>query len=80
VFDTTSNSTKYNQWLHEISTNGKVRKDFDRIQNFSLRQKEENPTFTVGFVWEIQTKYRRGGSLVQFTDIESTKQCHLKEI
>ena len=47
------NSTKYNQWLHVISTDGKVRKDIDRIQNFFLRQKGKNPTSKVGFVWEI---------------------------
>jgi len=58
VFDTTSNSTKYNQqWLHVISTNGKVRKDFDRIQTFSFRQEAKNPTSTVGFVWEIHDKW-----------------------
>ena len=58
VFDITINSTKYNQqWLHVISTNGKVREDFDRIQNFSFRQQAENPTSTVGFVWEIHDRW-----------------------
>ena len=44
----------YKDWLHAASTKGKMRVDFEMLQNFSWQQSEN---LTTGFVWEIHGFY-----------------------
>jgi hypothetical protein len=45
---------KYKDWLHVVSTEGKVQDDFVEIQKFSFQQPHNA---TIGFVWEIHKKW-----------------------
>jgi hypothetical protein len=45
---------KYKDWLHVVSTGGKMRDDFEALQRFSFEQKHDT---TIGFVWEIHKKW-----------------------
>lgn len=45
---------KYKDWLHVVSTEGKVQDDFVEIQKFSFQQPHNS---TIGFVWEIHKKW-----------------------
>lgn len=55
VFDTTSETSKYKDWLHVISEDGELVDDFVTIQNFSFLQ--ELLSVEKGFVWEIHKKF-----------------------
>lgn len=55
VFDTTSETSKYKDWLHVISEDGELVEDFVTIQNFSFLQ--ELVSVEKGFVWEIHKKF-----------------------
>jgi len=48
------NSPKYKDWLHVVSTDGKMKDDFEVIQRFSFEQRQNA---TIGFVWEIHKKW-----------------------
>mmetsp|Transcript_13638 Transcript_13638/g.25656 ORF Transcript_13638/g.25656 Transcript_13638/m.25656 type:complete len:453 (+) Transcript_13638:240-1598(+) len=47
-------SRKYKDWLHVVSTDGRMRDDFEVIQRFSFQQPQNA---TIGFVWEIHKKW-----------------------
>lgn len=49
VFDTTSNTSQYKNWLHVISQDRQWKRDFEKIVNYSFRYgSSENH----GFIWE----------------------------
>jgi len=67
VFSTSGGTSKYKDWLHIVSTDGKTKEDFRTVQNFSFRQEidtiekhkhtKKDPTTTAGFIWEIHKKW-----------------------
>ena len=61
-----NNSSKKKDWLHIVSTDGKLKHDFQTVQEFSFQQNandkvndndKDNDNDTNGFIWEIHKKW-----------------------